>query len=138
LTRRPPRRFLALDEAALRAIGLSRQKVRYGLALSEDVLAGRIDLEALERMSDEEAVAHLSLARGIGRWTAEVYLMFALGRPDVWPAGDLAVQVATQRLKRLEERPDVARMDAIAAPWRPYRSAAARFLWHYYRHPGVP
>lgn len=133
-----PKRFLALDDAALKRIGLSRQKMRYGRALAEDVLAGRIDLNAVERMDDEAAVEHLVQAKGVGLWTAEIYLLFALGRPDVWPADDLAVQTAAQRLKGLSERPGRAQMIEIAEPWRPYRSAAARFLWHLYRHPGVP
>ena len=133
-----PGGFLALDDAALRAIGLSRQKMRYGRALAEDVAGGRIDLRALARMDDDGAIAHLTRAKGIGRWTAEIYLLFALGRPDVWPAGDLAVQVAAQRLKGLAARPGREDMIALAEPWRPYRSAAARFLWHIYRHPGMP
>ncbi len=133
-----PEGFLGLDEAVLKAIGLSRQKMRYGRALAEDLLARRIDLRALARMADEEAIAHLVQAKGIGRWTAEIYLLFALRRPDVWPAGDLAVQAAAQRLKNLEQRPAGAAMRALGEPWRPYRSAAARFLWHLYRHPGVP
>lgn len=133
-----PRRFLALDDADLRRIGLSRQKVRYGRALAGDVLAGRIDLRGLVRLEDETAIAHLVRAQGVGRWTAEIYLLFALARPDVWPADDLAVQTAAQRLKGLAARPGRAEMVQLAEPWRPYRSAAARFLWHLYRHPGVP
>lgn len=133
-----PAGFLALDDAALRAIGLSRQKMRYGRALAEDILAGRLKPRAVARMDDAEAIAHLSRAKGIGRWSAEIYLLFALNRPDVWPADDLAVQVAAQRLKGLAERPGRDAMDALAEPWRPYRSAAARFLWHLYRHPGLP
>lgn len=133
-----PTRFLAQDDAALRAIGLSGQKMRYGRALSEDVLARRIRLNALARMDDEAAIAHLCEAKGIGRWTAEVYLLFALERPDVWPVGDLAVRVAAQRLKGLPEQPSQDKMVELGEPWRPYRSAAARFLWHFYRHPGVP
>lgn len=133
-----PAGFLALDEGELRAIGFSRQKVRYGRALAEDIRAGHIQPRAVARMADAEAIAHLSRAKGIGRWSAEVYLLFALNRPDVWPADDLAVQVAAQRLKGLAERPGRDEMEALAAPWRPYRSAAARFLWHLYRHPGLP
>lgn len=134
-----PDTFLVLDDAALRAIGFSRQKIRHGRALAEDVRCGRIDLDGLARMADQDAaIAHLTRAEGIGRWTAEIYLLLALGRPDVWPAGDLAVQVAVQRLKGLAKRPAPAEMIALAEPWRPYRSAAARFLWHVYRHPGVP
>jgi DNA-3-methyladenine glycosylase II len=134
-----PDTFLALDDAALRAIGFSRSKVRYGRALAEDVRAGRIDLEAIARTADQDvAIAGLTQATGIGRWTAEIYLLFALGRPDVWPAGDLAVRVAVQRLKDLPARPTLDEMIGLAESWRPYRSAAARFLWHIYRHPGVP
>ncbi len=133
-----PCSFLALDDAALRAIGFSGQKVRYGRALAEDVLAGRIDIDGLARMDDAAAVAHLVQAKGIGPWTAEIYLMSALGRPDVWPADDLAVRVAAQRLKGLPVRPSRAQMFELAEPWRPYRSAAARLLWHIYSHPGVP
>lgn len=133
-----PEAFLALDETALRAIGLSRQKMRYGRALAEDVVAGRIDFRAVRRMDDETAIAHLVQAKGIGRWSAEVYLLFALQRPDVWPADDLAVQVAAQKLKGLSDRPRGDAMRALAEPWRPFRSAAARFLWHIYRHPGLP
>lgn len=133
-----PSGFLALDDDALRRIGLSGQKIRYGRALAEDVLARRVDLRRLHRMDDDEAIAHLTQAKGIGRWTAEIYLLFALRRPDVWPAGDLAVQVALQRLKNLETRPDATAMQALGEAWRPHRSTAARFLWHFYRHAGIP
>ena len=138
LRRCTPENFLELDEAALRAIGLSRQKMRYCRALAEDLLAGRIDLDGLGRLDDAAAIEHLVQAKGIGPWSAEIYLLFALGRPDVWPADDLAVQVAVQRVKGLDARPDRAAMVEIAEPWRPHRSAAARFLWHVYRHPGLP
>jgi DNA-3-methyladenine glycosylase II len=130
--------FGALDDAALRAIGLSRQKMRYGRVLAEGLLAGRLDLDRLAALDDDAAMARLMEIKGVGRWTAEIYLLFALGRPDVWPADDLAVQVAAQRLKGLEERPKRPRMVELAEPWRPHRSAAARLLWHLYRHPGVP
>ncbi len=133
-----PETFLALDAAALKAIGLSRPKARYCGALAEDLLAGRMDLEALAGLDDETAIERLVEAKGIGLWSAEIYLLFALGRPDVWPADDLAVQVAVQRVKDLGERPGRGRMVEIAEPWRPHRSAAARFLWHVYRHPGLP
>ena len=133
-----PAGFLALDDEAQKRIGLSRPKQRYGRALAEDILSGRIDLNEIREADDETAAALLMQAKGIGRWTAEVYLLFALQRPDVWPAGDLAVQVAAQKLKGLAERPAGEIMIALADDWRPYRSAAARFLWHLYRHPGVP
>ncbi len=133
-----PKRFLGLDDAALKAIGFSRQKMGYGRALAEDLLSGRIDLKAVAVMADEAAIAHLIRAKGVGRWSAEIYLLFALGRPDIWPADDLAVQAATARLKGLSTRPTRAEMIEIGAAWRPYRSAAARFLWHFYHHPGIP
>ncbi len=133
-----PRSFLALNDAALRAIGFSGPKVRYGRALASDVLAGRIDIDGLAATDDTAAIAHLVQVTGIGPWTAEIYLMSALDRPDVWPADDLAVQAAVQRLKDLPVRPARAQMIELAEPWRPYRSAAARLLWHIYSHPGVP
>ncbi|MDH3790946.1 MAG: DNA-3-methyladenine glycosylase 2 family protein [Rhodospirillales bacterium] len=133
-----PERFLALDEADFKRIGFSRQKIRYGRALAEDVLAGRIDLEAVARLDDEAGIETLIRVKGVGRWTAEIYLLFALRRPDVWPVDDLAVCAGVQRLKGLAERPSRDRMLEIGEPWRPHRSAAARFLWHFYHHPGVP
>jgi DNA-3-methyladenine glycosylase II len=133
-----PETFLALDEAAFKQIGFSRQKVRYGRTLAEDLLAGRIDLEAVARMDDESAIEHLSQVKGVGRWTAEIYLLFALRRPDIWPVDDLAVCAAVRRLKGLDARPPREDMLALGEPWRPHRSAAARFLWHFYHHPGVP
>ena len=106
--------------------------------MAEAVADGTLNFRRLHRMSDEDAIAALTEVKGIGRWTAEIYLLFSLGRPDIMPAGDLAVCAATQKLKRLRARPDEKRMRRIAEAWRPYRSAAARFLWHYYAHPGVP
>lgn len=132
-----PEAFLALDDEALQAIGFSRAKIRYGRGLAHALLDRQIDLDAVAQMADEDAIAHLIRAPGIGRWTAECYLLFALGRPDVWPAGDLAVREAAGRLLGLPVRPAIGEMAAIAEPWRPWRSAAARFLWHYYRHPGA-
>jgi len=120
------------DEAALRALGLSRQKAAYALHLAGEIVAGRIELDRLSALGDEDAIAMLTQAKGIGRWTAEIYLLFALGRPDVWPAGDLALAVAMQALRRLPARPDPRQMIALAEPWRPYRGAAAHLLWHSY------
>jgi DNA-3-methyladenine glycosylase II len=129
--------FLALDEAALRGVGLSRPKMTYGRLLAEAVAGGSLDIDGLAGLDDDAALAALTALKGIGRWTAEIYLLFALERPDVWPAGDLALCVAAQHLKRLDARPDEAAMRALGEAWRPHRSAAARFLWHLYRHPGV-
>lgn len=128
-----PEGFLALDDAALKLIGFSRQKTAYVRGLAADLIAGRIDLDGLARLDDEAAIAELIKIKGIGRWSAEIYLLFSLKRPDIWPVDDLAVVVAVQRLKRLPERPDRAAMMEIGEPWRPWRSVAARLLWHYYR-----
>jgi DNA-3-methyladenine glycosylase II len=125
-------RFLALDDAALRAIGLSRRKMEYGRGLAEAVAGKALDLERLTEYPEEAAVAAISALRGFGRWSAEIYLLFALGRTDSFPGDDLAVQIGMQRLKGLPERPDRRRMDALAEPWRPYRGCGALFLWHYY------
>lgn len=132
-----PESVRALGEDGLRAQGLSRPKVRYVLSLADDVSAGRIDFDAIDSLDDDGVIDHLIQAKGVGRWSAEIYLLFALVRPDVWPAADLAIQEALKRLKRLKRRPDEARTRKLAKPWQPYRSAAARFLWHYYHHPGI-
>ena len=129
-----PASFLALDDASLRGIGFSRQKILYGRGLAEALASRRLDLRHIHRLPDEEAIAAITSLKGLGRWSAEVYLLFALRRPDIWPVDDLAVVVAVQRLKRLKQRPDRKRMLAIAEPWRPWRSYAARLLWHYYRN----
>lgn len=133
-----PAAMLKATDARLRKAGLSRSKVAYIKGLARAIEAGSLDLDAIARQDDDEAMARLRAHKGIGRWSAELYLLFSLRRPDVWPAGDLAVRVALKRLKRLRVVPDEKRMDRIAEPWRPYRSAAALFLWHYYRHPGLP
>jgi DNA-3-methyladenine glycosylase II len=133
-----PETFLALGDADVRAIGLSGQKVRYGHALADAIAGGDLDLAALERSDDEAAISALVAIKGIGQWTAEIYLLFALRRLDIWPAGDLAIRSALQRLRGLRERPGIAQARELAEVWRPHRSAAARFLWHYYKQPGVP
>ncbi|MEQ8654985.1 MAG: DNA-3-methyladenine glycosylase 2 family protein [Kiloniellales bacterium] len=138
MPRATPRAFLKLDEADLVASGFSRAKMRYATALAEDIVARRIDLAALPQMEDEAAIAHLTAAKGIGRWSAEIYLLFSMGRADIMPAGDLALQVAAQRLKGWRERPDDKALRKLAEDWSPHRSAAARFLFHAYRHPGLP
>lgn len=127
-----PERFLALGDDALRAAGFSRQKAVYGRGLAEAVVSGRLDIEALPDLDEEAVVAAITALKGLGRWSAEIYLLFALGRADTFPADDLAVQVAFQRLKRLDTRPTGRRLRELAEPWRPYRGAGAIFLWHYY------
>ncbi len=124
--------FLALDDNALREIGFSRQKILYARGLAEAIAENRLDLARIHRMDDEDAIAALTAIKGFGRWSAEIYLLFALKRHDIWPVDDLAVVVAVQRLKGLASRPSRASMIEIAEPWRPWRSTAARLMWHYY------
>ncbi len=128
-----PETFLRLDEPELRALGLSRQKIRFGRAVAHAAKSGRLEPRRLARLDDETAIGTLIELDGIGRWTAECYLLFALGRPDVWPADDLALAVSCQRLFDLDARPTGKEMRVLAESWRPWRSAAARLLWHGYR-----
>lgn len=118
-----------IDE--LRAFGLSRQKANYISALAADLATGRLDLEVIHALDDAAAIAELMKIKGFGRWSAEVYLLFSLGRPDIFPSGDLGLAVAMQRLKRLRKRPDPKRLIKLSEAWRPHRGAAAFFLWHF-------
>lgn len=127
-----PDGFLSLDDDSLKRIGLSRQKARYGRALARAVIDGTLPLGRLARLDDEEVRARLTAITGIGAWTADVYLMMALGRPDIWPAGDLALAVAAERVKRLPARPGPAALVELGEAWRPWRAVAAQLLWHYY------
>jgi DNA-3-methyladenine glycosylase II len=132
----PPHDLLAADFDSLRACGLSRQKQGYARSLCELVVSGELDLEALPD-DDEAAIAELVRIKGIGRWSAEIYLLFAEGRPDIWPAGDLAVQVGLGKLLGLEERPSEKETRVLAEDWRPHRGAAAIFTWHCYNNPAL-
>lgn len=132
-----PETILAMDDSALRGAGLSRPKVLHVRGIAAALASGALDLDALARRPDEEAIAELVKLKGIGRWSAEVYLLFCLQRPDVLPAEDLALLVAAQRLKRLEQRPTPAELRRMAEPWRPWRSIASRLLWHWYREAPV-
>lgn len=125
-----PEAIVAAGEDALRACGLSRPKVRYALALSD---AG-VDYAALRALPSEEVIARLMALPGIGRWTAEIYAMFSLGRADVFAAGDLALQEAARHLYGLPERPGEQALRDMARAWSPWRAVAARALWAYYRH----
>jgi DNA-3-methyladenine glycosylase II len=127
----PPEVLLAAEAEALRACGLSRQKQGYARSLCELVVEGGLDLHALPE-DDEAAIAELVRIKGIGRWSAEIYLLFAEGRPDVWPAGDLAVQAGLQRILGLEARPSERLARELAEDWRPHRGAAALLTWHCY------
>ena len=127
-----PARIAAADFDVLRGAGLSRMKASYAQSLAEEVLSGRLDLHNLPR-DDEEAIAQLVQVKGIGRWSAEIYLLFAEGRTDMWPAGDLAVQIEIGRILGLPEKPSEKAIRALAEPWRPHRGAAAILSWHH-RH----
>jgi DNA-3-methyladenine glycosylase II len=127
-----PDALLALDDDQLRQCGFSRQKMVYARGLAEDVASGQLDIEAVQRMPDDEALESLVRIKGIGRWSAEIYLLLVLGRPDVWPVDDLAVAVGLQWLLGRAERPPRDELVALGEPWRPYRSTAARLVWHYY------
>ena len=126
--------MLTASDEALRAAGLSRQKAGYARSLAGLILSGELDLAALPA-DDEEAIALLTRIKGIGRWSAEIYLLFAEGRGDVWPAGDLAVQVEIGRLLGLADRPAEKQLREIAERWRPHRGAAAILAWHSYNSP---
>ena len=132
----PPEALLAAEFDALRACGLSRQKQGYARSLCELVASGDLDLHDLPA-DDEEAIAQLTRIKGIGRWSAEIYLLFAEGRPDVWPAGDLAVQAGIGRILGLAERPSEKATRELAEAWRPHRGAVAIFTWHCYNNPAL-
>jgi len=125
--------LLEADFDTLRACGLSRQKQAYARSLCALVAGGELVFEDLPA-DDEEAIALLTRIKGIGRWSAEIYLLFAEGRPDIWPAGDLAVQAGLAKILRLEERPSEKQARALAEAWRPHRGAAAIFTWHCYNN----
>jgi DNA-3-methyladenine glycosylase II len=129
----PAKAILAADFDALRGCGLSRQKQGYLRSLCELVASGELDFDALPK-DDEEAIAELVRIKGIGRWSAEIYLLFAEGRPDIWPAGDLAVQAGLGKIFGLAERPSEKEVRLLAEPFRPHRGAIAIFTWHCYNN----
>jgi DNA-3-methyladenine glycosylase II len=126
--------LLALPEAALREAGLSRPKIAYARGLADAVVSGRITPDAFPAMDDEAVIAAISALEGFGRWSAEIYLLFALCRRDAFPAADLALAASAQALFGLAERPKEKALRALAEPWAPYRGLAARLLWHHWRH----
>ena len=132
----PPQALLAAEFGELRACGLSRQKQGYARSLCELVASGELDLHSLP-IDDEEAIAQLTRIKGIGRWSAEIYLLFAEGRADVWPAGDLAVQAGLAKILALPERPSEKATRELAEAWRPHRGAVAILTWHCYNNPAL-
>lgn len=126
-----PHAIAAASDETLRACGFSRQKSGYAKSLADEVTSGRLDLDDLPA-DDEAAIAALTRVKGIGRWSAEIYLLFAEGRADIWPAGDLAVQIEVGRILGHDARPSEKLTRALAEAWRPHRGAAAIFTWHHY------
>jgi DNA-3-methyladenine glycosylase II len=130
-----PTNLLAADETTLRGAGLSNQKVRYLRDLAERVETNQLDLAALHHTDDESAIAQLTAVKGIGRWTAEIYLLFGLGRPDILPADDLGIRLAIQQFYAHPQLPKAAEVRRIGAVWQPHRSVAAWYLWRARRLP---
>jgi DNA-3-methyladenine glycosylase II len=124
-----PATIRALDAAALRAAGVSRPKISYLYDLADHVTDGRLDLHALDSHPDEEVIARMTAVKGLGRWSAEMFLMFRLNRPDILPVGDLGIVKGMQTLFGMKRRPAARTMVRLAEPWRPYRSIAAWYLW---------
>jgi DNA-3-methyladenine glycosylase II len=127
-----PVRFLELTDAELLAVGFSRQKARYGRALAGAIETGALDLDGLGALDDDAVKRTLEALPGIGPWTSTIYLLMVLGRPDVWPAGDIALAQSVGQVKRLGRRPDAIEMGTLGEAWRPWRSVAARLFWHDY------
>jgi DNA-3-methyladenine glycosylase II len=127
-----PGRFLKLTTRQLKRAGFSRQKMLYARILAKEMAARRLKLLALHAMEDEAVRVRLTALKGIGPWTAENYLLFALRRPDVWPAHDLALQIAVQQVKGLRKRPTPEKLGKMSEAWRPWRSVATRIFWHHY------
>jgi len=127
-----PTNLLILNDAQLKTIGFSRQKTAYVRYLALAILERRLDLDALSTLDDEAARAELIKLKGIGLWTADIYLLMALRRPDVWPRGDLALILALQKVKKLPNRPTSSEIEVFSAAWQPWRAVAARLLWHFY------
>ena len=127
-----PLRFIELGDAHLRSLGVTRQKSSYLIHLSECIVNGELSFTKLARMNDEEARLALTRIKGIGLWSADVYLLMAMRRADIWPAGDLALAVAMKELKGLAYRPGPDELETLAEQWRPHRAVAARMLWQFY------
>ncbi len=127
-----PDRFLKLDDASLQYCGFSRQKAAYGRNLAKVIADGHLKLSALATKNDRTVRSELLKVKGIGPWTANIYLLTVLRRPDIWPSEDLALAVATQKLKGLKTRPTPRELEHLSQVWRPWRAVAARLLWHYY------
>ncbi|MEI2689382.1 MAG: DNA-3-methyladenine glycosylase 2 family protein [Anaerolineae bacterium] len=133
-----PERFLQLDDDTLKAAGLSRQKAGYGRTLAQAVLARSLELDGLAALDDDAVRVALTAIKGIGPWTADIYLLMVLRRPDAWPSADLALAVAVQQIKGLAARPGPQELEMLGWAWRPWRAVAARLLWHHYLSGAAP
>ena len=127
-----PKTFLKLTDIELKQVGFSRQKTSYGRALAHAILDETLDLDSLDTLSDQVVREQLMRVKGVGLWTANIYLLMVLKRPDIWPKGDLALQTAIQQLKGFTKRPTSDEAQAMSEAWRPWRAVAARLLWHFY------
>jgi DNA-3-methyladenine glycosylase II len=127
-----PGRFLKLTEAEMRRLGFSRQKTHYTRLLAQAIYRKRFALHKLHELKDDLAREQLTSLKGIGPWTADIYLLSALRRPDIWPVGDLALATAVREVKRLRKRPSPEKLEKMSTPWRPWRAVAARMFWHAY------
>ncbi|GAK56989.1 HhH-GPD family protein [Candidatus Vecturithrix granuli] len=136
-----PQNFLMLTDEQLKHIGFSRQKTRYSRELAQAIIHGSLDVSGLGKLEDEDAKKQLMKIKGIGAWTADIYVLMALGRPNIWPKGDLALEVAIQQVKGWERRPTPEEAKKMSDEWQPWRAVAARLLWHFYlseRKKGAP
>ena len=127
-----PESFLEFSREQLKTFGFSRQKITYSRGLAQAILEGSLDLRKLSCLEDAAARHELMKIKGIGPWTADIYLLMALLRPDIWPIGDLALAKATQHIKNLPGKPDQEMLNQISVQWKPWRAVAARVVWHYY------
>lgn len=127
-----PERFLELEDSLLKSFGFSRQKTAYGRNLADAIVKGHLNLDRFETMADKNVRTELVKIKGIGPWTANIYLLTVLRRPDIWPKEDLALAVAAQKIKRLKTRPTPRELEDLGEVWKPWRAVAARLLWHYY------
>ena len=127
-----PRKILKTGDERLRSLGITRQKASYFINVAEAVEQGNLDFDELGQLDDQAALDQLTAIKGIGPWTAKIYLLMVLRRPDVWPVGDIALASAVGNLRGMEKRPTQPELTEIAKGWRPHRASAARMLWHYY------
>ncbi len=133
-----PAQLLAMNPAALKSVGLSRMKIEYLQSLAEHIISGELDIDNLNKLSDDEVRTQITACKGLGRWTADMFLLINLERPDILPIGDLGIRSAVQRLYRLDHLPSSRDVDAIGEKWRPHRSLASFYLWAWYRQMTKP